>query len=157
MLDQALTLLAASGGAAVVSAAGTDAWGGLRGAVAGWLGRGDTHRERAELARLDRTAAALEAVGEQAEAERARQRAAWQAHVEGALASLAGREQLAAAGELRRILAEHGHPGGVSAGPGGVAAGGDVTVRAEGGSVAAGSIQGGVHLGPPSPPAPDQG
>ncbi|MGW3466207.1 hypothetical protein ACWDE9_44675, partial [Streptomyces olivaceoviridis] len=38
MLEQALTALAAAGGAAVVQAAGTDAWTGLRQAVARWFG-----------------------------------------------------------------------------------------------------------------------
>jgi hypothetical protein len=59
MLEQALTALAAAGGTAVVQAAGTDAWTGLRQAVARWFGRGDRQRERVELERLDRTAGEL--------------------------------------------------------------------------------------------------
>ncbi|MEU7584349.1 hypothetical protein AB0B50_42980 [Streptomyces sp. NPDC041068] len=59
MLDDAMTALAVAGSTAVVQAAGTDAWAGVRRAVAHWFGRGDEGRERAELARLDRTEAHL--------------------------------------------------------------------------------------------------
>lgn len=63
MLEAALAALAAAGGTAVVEAAGTDAWAGLRARVAQLFGRGDDGRERAELARLDATAAALTGAG----------------------------------------------------------------------------------------------
>lgn len=45
-----------------LAAAGTGAWQGFQEAVAGWFGRGDEERERVELERLDRCAAAIEAV-----------------------------------------------------------------------------------------------
>lgn len=89
MLDQALTALAAAGGAAVVQAAGTDLWTGLRQAVAGWFGRGDAEREQAELQRLDRTAAELRsAPADEAERLRIRAEAAWQARMEALLENL---------------------------------------------------------------------
>jgi hypothetical protein len=56
---------------------------------------------------------------------------------------------VAVAEQLRRLLDA---AGGVSAGDGGVAAGGDVNVHADGGSVAGGVIHGGVSMGNPPPP-----
>lgn len=55
----------------VVTAAGHDAWAGLRQAVARWFGRGDVQRECVELERREQTRAVLQAA-EPAEAERAR-------------------------------------------------------------------------------------
>lgn len=54
---------AAAGGTAVVEAAGSDAWAGLRARAARLFGRGDGGHERAEPARLDATAAALTGAG----------------------------------------------------------------------------------------------
>jgi hypothetical protein len=56
---------------------------------------------------------------------------------------------VAAAGQLWRLLDA---AGGGSAGDGGVAAGGDVKVHADRGSVAGGVIHGGVSMGNPPPP-----
>lgn len=142
MLDQALTALAAAGGAAVVQAAGTDLWTGLRQAVAGWFGRGDAEREQAELQRLDRTAAELRsAPADEAERLRIRAEAAWQARMEALLENLGEVERSRAAEELRTLLAEqNARGGGPTTGSGGVAVGGDLDIRADGGSIAAGVI-----------------
>ncbi|MER8002627.1 hypothetical protein [Streptomyces sp. NPDC095613] len=158
MLDQVLTALAASGGTAVVTAAGTDAWAGLRQAVARWFGRGDAQREQAELERLDQTRASLEAA-DAAEAERARIRleASWQARIEAALESLNEGERDQAGDHLRGLLAQHAPQGAVAAGRGGLAVGGNVDIRADGGSIAAGVIHGGAHIGTPPVPDPSQG
>lgn len=158
MLEQALTALAAAGGTAVVQAAGTDAWSKLRHEVARWFGRNDTQRERAELERLDRTASELE-TAEAAATERLRTRheAAWQDRIETLLDNLDETERAEAAKELRALLARHAPQGGVSTGPGGLAAGGNVDIRAERGSVAAGVVHGGVHIGRPPAPDPSQG
>lgn len=157
MLEQALIALATSGGTAVVQAAGTDAWAGLRRAVARWLGRGDTQREQVELERLDQTATALQGTGPgEAEQARIRQEAAWQARIETALESLTDAERVQAAEELRSLLAQHAPHGGVSA-PGGLAVSGNVDIHAEGGSIAGGVIIGGAHIGPPPAPDPSQG
>ncbi len=98
MLVEALTALAAAGGGAVVQAAGTDAWNGLRRRVADTLGRGDAAREHAELERLDHTARIL-APGASADitAERLRQEGLWQGRFETLLESLdaPGREHTA--------------------------------------------------------------
>jgi hypothetical protein len=171
MLEQALTALAAAGGAAVVEAAGTDAWGGLRQAVARWFGGGDPQRERAEGERLDQTAGEL-ATAEAAEAAgaagavegervRIRQEAAWRARIEAFLEGLDDTERSQAAEELRALLARHTPQAGVSAGHGELASelviGGSADIRAEGGSIAAGVIHGGAHIARPPAPDPSQG
>ncbi|WP_086710004.1 hypothetical protein [Streptomyces antimycoticus] len=158
MLDQALIALAASGGMAVVTAAGTDTWAGLRQAVARWFGRGDAQREQAELERLDQTAIAVEAADPvEGERVRLRQEAFWQARIEAVLEGMAGAERRQAADELRSLLAEHASQGGVSAGSGGLAVGGNADIRADGGSIAGGVIHGGAHVGSPTVPDPSRG
>lgn len=158
MLEQALTALAAAGGTAVVQAAGTDAWTELRQAVARWFGRGDRQRERVELERLDQSAGELEmAEAAMVERERIRQEAAWQTRIEAMLENLDDTERAQAAEELRNLLAQHTPQGGALAGQGGLAVGGNVDIRAEQGSIAAGVIHGGAHIGRPPAPDPTQG
>ncbi|MGK5451231.1 hypothetical protein [Streptomyces radiopugnans] len=154
MLEQALAALAAAGGTAVVQAAGTEAWTAVREAVARWFGRGDEQRERAELERLDRAADEL-AGAAGAELARVRQEAAWQARFENLLESAGGDERARLAEELRALLERHSPAGGASVGRDGMAVGGDVHVRADGG-VAGGVIHGGAHVHP-RPPGPAQG
>ncbi|WBB60603.1 NB-ARC domain-containing protein [Streptomyces sp. WMMC500] len=155
MLEQTLAALAMAGGTAVVEAAGTDLWGGFRDAMARWFGRGDDRREQAELERLDRTAAELEC-GQGAGDERARvrQEVSWQTRIESLLEDLDGPARAAAAEDLRALLTAHGPQGHVTAAAGGLAVGGDLTVRAETGSIAAGVVQGAVRLTPAPPRAP---
>ncbi|WP_331717876.1 hypothetical protein OG468_41335 (plasmid) [Streptomyces zaomyceticus] len=161
MLPEAMTALAAAGGTAVVQAATTDAWTGFRQRMAQWFGRGDQQRENAELERLDRTAGELESATSSgpAEAERAhvRHEAGWQARIEMLLENLADAERSRAAEELQTLLAQHTSQGGVSAGQGGLAAGGDVHIHAEGGSIAAGVLHGGAHIGHPPATGPSRG
>lgn len=160
MLPEALEALAAAGGTAVVQAAGTDAWAGFRDRLARLFGRGDEHQAGQVAGRLDQAAAALDQAG-QAEAEQVRSRleVSWQTRLEDLLDSLDGPDREATAGQLRELvdLAGRQAAGGVSAGEGGIAAGGDVTIRAEGGSVAGGVISGGVSIGDPPMPGPGQG
>ncbi|MGW5284445.1 hypothetical protein ACWERI_34165 [Streptomyces collinus] len=108
MLAEAMTVLAAAGGSAVVQAAGTDAWEGLRSRLAQWFGRGDAARERAELERLERSAAALEAADAgTADRVRTRQEAVWTTRIEALLEDLDDDEQRAqAADQLRQLLKE---------------------------------------------------
>jgi hypothetical protein len=156
VLAEAMTALASAAGAAVVNAAGTDAWESFRRQVARWFARGDHRREPAELERLDKTAADLEAIDAGGD-ERARIRleALWQARVEGLLESLEQAEREQAATQLRGILDEQAKVSpSVSAGPGGLAAGGKVVIRADGGSIAGGVIHGGASIGNPRQPAP---
>ncbi|MFI2199253.1 hypothetical protein ACH47Z_00430 [Streptomyces sp. NPDC020192] len=140
MLEQAWTALAAAGGAAVVRAAGTDAWTGLGEAVARWFARGDAQRERAERTRLDQTAGALRSADD-AERVRIREEAAWQARIEALLEGLDHIERVRAVEELRAVLAEHDRPG---------------TATADG-SIAVGAGHGGGRVGRPSVPVPSRG
>jgi hypothetical protein len=157
VLPEALTALAAAGGGAVVQAAGTDAWSAFRQRVAQLLSRGDSGNEHAELERLDQTAAALEEAGAgDTELVRVRQEAVWQTRFEALLESLDGQEREQAAERLQALLAQPG-TGAVTAGAGGVAAGGSVHISAQDASIAAGVIQGGAHLANPPQPASFQG
>ncbi|MFE0601653.1 hypothetical protein ACFW2T_14330 [Streptomyces sp. NPDC058892] len=111
MLPEALTALAAAGGAAVVQAAGSDAWEGLRSRLARWFGRGDAERERGELERLDRSAGELAAVdADTAERVRARQEAVWQTRIETLLEDLADDVQRTQAAALLQQLLEQAVP-----------------------------------------------
>ncbi|WP_328916287.1 MULTISPECIES: FxSxx-COOH system tetratricopeptide repeat protein [unclassified Streptomyces] len=105
MLVEGLSALAAAGGGAVVQAAGTDAWNGLRQRVGDLFGRGDSERARAEFVRLDRTAAAL-AEGTPADlaGERARQEGVWQGRFENLLENLDAPGQRRAVEQLRELL-----------------------------------------------------
>lgn len=156
-MPEALAVLATAGGTAVVQAAGTDAWEGFRRRVAVWFGRGDAERESGELTRLDQTASALDAGdGVSAERMRIRQEALWQARFESLLEGLAQDERDRAAAELQSLLDAHRSSGTV-VGDGGLAVGGDLNVSADNHSVAAGVVNGGVHLSPPPPPVSSQG
>ncbi|MGW0615701.1 hypothetical protein [Streptomyces sp. NPDC002788] len=108
MLTEALMAVAGAGGTAVVQAAGTDAWTGLRQRVARLVGCGDTQRERAELERLDCTAQALEEADATGETERTRlrQEASWQTRFESLLENLEDSEQQQVATELQALVAE---------------------------------------------------
>lgn len=108
MLAEAMTVLAAAGGSAVVQAAGTDAWEGLRSRLAQWFGRGDVARERGELERLEDSAAELEAADTGvADRVRTRQEAVWATRIETLLEDLDDDEQRAqAADQLRQLLEE---------------------------------------------------
>ncbi|MEU9853658.1 hypothetical protein [Streptomyces sp. NPDC047974] len=157
MLAEAMTALAAAGGTAVVQAAGTDAWTGVRGQVARWFGRGNPEREHAELERLDRTAGELEtAAPAEVERVRIRQEAAWQGRIQALLEGLEDAERDAVVDELTALRTRPASlDGGVSAGQGGVAVGGNVLVQADHSSAAA-LVMGNVTLGNPSRPGSHQ-
>jgi hypothetical protein len=106
MLEEALVALATAGGLAVVQAAGTDAWAGLREQVARLLGRGNKELEQAELVLLDQTAAAVLGPISQGEADSVRvdQQTMWRVRFESLLESLAGDTREQAATELQALL-----------------------------------------------------
>jgi hypothetical protein len=157
MLSEAMTALAAVGGTTVVQAASTDAWAGLRHQLGHWLGRGNPQRENAELERLDQTAGELNtAMPAELERVRVRQEAAWQVRIETVLESLDGTEQAQAAEQLSALLGQYVPRGGVSAGQGGQAVGGNVDIRADHTSAAAWNM-GSVTLGNPPQPGSPQG
>jgi hypothetical protein len=155
MSADAVVALATAGGMAVVQAAGTDAWAGVRQAVARLLGRGDARQEATELTRLDQMQAALRAEGDLA-GQRGRWEAVWQTRLEVLLEALDTQGRAAAAAQLAVVIAQ-AQPvrGGAHAAPGGVAAGGDLRIAAEGGSVAGAvvRVEGGVHTTGPFPSA----
>jgi hypothetical protein len=155
VLEEAFVALAASGSTALVQAAGTDAWEGIRNRMAKLFGRHDQQRERAELERLNYTAAILQQapVGEIEEL-RIRQEASWQTRIEDLLESLDADEREQVSVELRSIIDDGAVPARtISAEQGALAAGGNIDIRADRGSIAGGAIHGDVTIG--SPPKPD--
>ncbi|WAU81908.1 hypothetical protein O1Q96_20235 [Streptomyces sp. Qhu-G9] len=152
MLPEVLVSLAASGGGAVVQAAGTDAWSRLSSQVARWLGRGDAQSEQGELERLRDSASELVSAG-QAEHVRLHHEALWQERIERLLETLGDLERRQAAEELRGLLHGYARP----ADDTGPTVGRDVNVRADNGSIAANVLNGGAHIGLPPMPDPSQG
>lgn len=153
MSAEAVAAVAAAGGMAVVQAAGTDAWTTVRRAVARLLGRGSPEQEAAELTRLDQMQTALAGAGDLV-GQRERWEGVWQTRLELLLESVDAEERLAAVRQLTEIAALARARGlGVQTGNGGVAAGGDVRVSADGGSVAGAvvRVEGGVHVAGPLP------
>ncbi|MFK0045978.1 hypothetical protein ACIQU4_18025 [Streptomyces sp. NPDC090741] len=155
MLEQALVALAAAGGAAVVQAAGTDAWRGLRSALARWFGRGDEQREQDALEHLDGTEAELQSAEE---GTRRDQAVMWQTRITARLEDLRGDERASAAQELDALLRGRAPQGGETAGQGGVAvSGGQVSVSSTQNSIAAFTINGGASVSHPPEPDPSRG
>ncbi|MFI9114232.1 hypothetical protein [Streptomyces venezuelae] len=156
MLSEALTVLATTSGTAVIQAAGTDAWTGLRERVARLFGRRSERAEQATLERLDRTAAELEgATDDSAEQIQATLRSSWRDRLVELLEELDDTQRDEVAEELRQIVAaaSGARPpaSAPTAGDGGIAVGGSINNRADGGSIAAAVINGGVTLGPSQP------
>ncbi|MFI6650924.1 hypothetical protein ACIBI8_25385 [Streptomyces sp. NPDC050529] len=108
MLVEELVAVAAAGGGAIVQAAGTDAWNGIRGGFGRLFGRGEAGRERAELERLDQTRAVLETAREGEEAERVEiaQVSRWQTRLEALLEDLPEAEQRQVVAELQALVSQ---------------------------------------------------
>ncbi len=159
MLDEALAALAAAGGTAVVQAAGTDAWIGFRTRMARLLGRGDNQRERAELARLDQTAASLaEASPSDAERLRLHHEVAWQTRLEILLEGLTIAERIRFADELRDLINSACDAiGSVNSGASGITVGRNLLIESRDRSISAGIIYGDVSEYHAAPEAPDPG
>ncbi|MFC8941017.1 hypothetical protein ACFT1B_23250 [Streptomyces griseoincarnatus] len=105
MLVEALLALAAAGGGAIVQAAGTDAWNGVRSGIARVLGRGEEAREQAELERLDRTRTVLDAASEgEFNRVQAAQAAVWQNRLEMLLEELPDAQRQQAAVEIQNVI-----------------------------------------------------
>ncbi|MFJ8586757.1 hypothetical protein ACIRD2_19200 [Streptomyces sp. NPDC093595] len=117
--DEVMALTAAAG-AALVQAAGTDAWASLRAWAARWAGRVGERRQRAELEHLDAAEAALAAAADPAadagdrEAGDAEHRAGyWSGRFAALLRELPPEARAEAARELRALLPGTGQtPGG---------------------------------------------
>ncbi|MFD3481354.1 hypothetical protein [Streptomyces sp. NPDC058695] len=132
---------------------------GIRTAVARWFSRGDDEREQAELERLDRTAQELQAASEGTAGERvlSRQEGAWLGRFQDAYDGMDEHERGQALADLRALLEQHAPDIGASAGDGSFAATGDIHILADQGSIAAGVINGGASISPPSQPTSPQG
>lgn len=143
MLSEALTALTAAGGAAVVQAAGTDAWTTVRVRVARLFGRG---REQEILGELDATREDLARGGSGENAA-----ATWAERLSGLLRGLDAEERSEVARQLRELAAPHRFPT-----PGGPVFHGDVSIRADRG-VAGAVFNGTVHLENPRSPGRNEG
>ncbi|WP_432182465.1 hypothetical protein [Streptomyces sp. NBC_00063] len=158
MLPEIVSGLAGSGATALISAAGTDAWTGVRTRVVDLLRRGG-QQESAVLRRLDQTVTDLgqaNADGTRAEEVRSSLSRSWQTRFTDLLEDLPEAERDAAVAELEALVKhvrEHTPDSGARAGNGGQAVAGDMHIQASGGSMAAGVVHGGMHMGPPGPKA----
>ncbi|MFA7767922.1 hypothetical protein ACGFNX_41840 [Streptomyces sp. NPDC048723] len=142
MLVESLTALALAGGTAVVQAAGTDAWNGLRSRVGDLFARGDAAQADAELERLDHTAEVLNSANDLS-SELLRQEGVWQGRFEALLESFDAAGQERAAEQLREMLSF------LAASTGDVAIGTGKAAARQGGSAVTGvKRRGGSQTGP---------
>lgn len=158
MPDDALTGLAESSAAAVVGAVGTDGWSALREGLVVWFGRGSRSREQAALQQLNGTVVVIQLAGTDEERRR-EEETRWRTRFRNHLEDLNDAECERAAADLAKILAVAATVGRtVRAGDGGLAVGGDMSVRASGkGAVAAAVVGGDVSVTHPRLPDASQG
>jgi hypothetical protein len=143
--------LATLAGQTIVTAAVTDAWESARQKVARFFGRGDPGRTALAERRLDQTRDQLVAPSG---TDLTELRNSWQNRWADRLADLL-EEYPDAEAELRALVAEIAAQlpaGAVTATDHSLAAGRDITISADRGSVAAGVIHG--NVAPPDPPPP---
>jgi hypothetical protein len=138
-----LVALASTAASTLVAAMTTDVWRQVRTRLGRLLGRGDPRGESAVLEALDEDAQAVADAGGGESGVAGEVRSQWTGRLRDLL-----RMDPQAADQLRELVAElTAQQAGVSTTGHGVAAGGDVTIKADRGGVAAGTIEGGVHLG----------
>ncbi|MEV8547245.1 hypothetical protein [Streptomyces sp. NBC_01261] len=159
-MSEGIAALAAAGGAAVVQAAGTDTWEGVRTLVARLLGRGDPQQESAELQLLDRTHSELAGLGSDqlASHESGRWQGIWQTRLEMLIAGVSEGELGPYVDQLQRVIAlAQAQSAGFE--PQSVTAGRDLSVRSDHGSVAGGivSVEGDLRVERPFPPPVGEG
>jgi hypothetical protein len=151
MLAETLLALAALAGNTVVAAATTDAWEAARKGFARLLGRGDPKQTQVAEQRLEETRKQLAgAVATDSEQVRATLAAQWATRLADLLEENPGAEA-----DLRALVQQiqaQLPAGVVSAEDHSVAAGGNVSITASGGGVAAGVIHG--NVAPPDPTGP---
>ncbi|GGQ97829.1 hypothetical protein Saso_74220 [Streptomyces asoensis] len=157
VLAESIAALAAMGGAAVVQAAGTDAWAAVSVRMRRLLG-GSQSEGGPGVVLLERTTQEVSraAPAEERERVRAQWEGMWCRYLEAWLEGLDEGERASAAGVLREVGAL---VGAASAQGAAVQAGRDVVVRAESGSVAGAAVrvEGGIHLSGPFPEASGAG
>ncbi|MER5941069.1 hypothetical protein ABT121_27510 [Streptomyces sp. NPDC001928] len=154
MLDQTLLALASAAGIAVASAAGTDAWQGMRRRVAQILGRGGAE-ERVVLERLDGVVVELGRAGPEVRDQvRARVVAAWETRFHDLLDGADDERRAELVRHLNDLISYGNQARGEAhAGEGGLAVHGIVDIHADRGSAAAG-VMGDVTIGNPPRPGP---
>ncbi|MFE7661304.1 hypothetical protein [Streptomyces celluloflavus] len=158
MLSEALRTIAAEAGVAVVDTARSDLWAPFQQQVASWLAREGGQAERSALARLAETAAALRTTGDaEARAIAARHAVVWQDRFIALLEQLAADERVPAADHLRRLVRDHSSGSTGTAAAPGVIAGQNVRIQADHGALAAGVVNGDVHISFPPVPDPSRG
>jgi hypothetical protein len=153
MPGEVLIALAQWAGQTVAAAAVTDVWESAGQKFARLLGRGDPKKAEAAQRWLDATRAQLTAAGAEVEPVRVAQAQRWQGRFADLLDEDPGSEA-----ELRALVEEiqaELAASVVSAAGHSVAAGGNVTIGATSGGVAAAVIHGDVSAG--NPPSPDPG
>ncbi|GAA0486115.1 hypothetical protein ACFQ2B_16780 [Streptomyces stramineus] len=157
MLSEALSSIAAEAGVAVVETAGTDHWQLFGEQVACWLARGK-QAERADLARLAKTEAALRtAIDSSSRAVAARHAMVWQERFTAVLEQLSADERHPAAAQLQRLVRDHASGDAPAGAAPGVIAGENVRLQADHGSLVVGVANGDVHFTSPFRPGPAQG
>jgi len=152
--DEAISL-AALAARTVVTSAVTDAWRIARQGFASLFGRGDAERTEVAERRLETTReelAGLPTAEAEAEAVQSRLVAAWQTRLLDLLEE--NPEASAALSALVRQVQAQLPGRTVSAASHGLAVGGDVTITASEGAVAAGIVHGNVAPGNPTGPGP---
>lgn len=159
MLSDALRVIAAEAGAAVVDTADTEFWAPFQQRVVLWLTQDGGQTEDSELVRrLAQTAADLRtATDAEARAIAARHVVLWQDHFIALLAELGTDERGPAAERLRRLVRDHDTGDTRTAAAPSVLAGQNLRVQADHSSVAAGMVNGDIHLSFPSAPDPHRG
>jgi hypothetical protein len=153
-MEQELLSLASLAARTIVTAAGTDAWNSMKQGIARLLGRGEQSRCSAAELRLEQAREALDGIPvEDEEQVRAQLAAAWQTRLLDLL-----EEHPETVVDLRELVenVRAQLPAAVVSAPGGVAAGGDVTITASGGGIAAGTIHGGITAANPTRPGPER-
>ncbi|MEU9100634.1 hypothetical protein [Streptomyces sp. NPDC048361] len=153
MLAEELAAIAAAGAGALVQAAGTDAWTGIRDRVSHLFGR---EQEQRTSESLDLTLTALEHANPSSELAqvRARQAVYWQVRFEDLLNSLAAEQQQLAVVQLREVIEGMRQSGSPSDH---LSISGDVSVRATHGSVAGVLLTGDIHIENPLQPGSERG
>jgi hypothetical protein len=144
-------VLAATAGQELIKVMVTDGWASIRDRAALWFGRGDAQRAKQQAQQLDETRVAVQSGQLKQEAAASR----WQGRLEALLdehPELAD-DLHALVDDLRAVTATAS----VSSGDHGLAAGGNIDIRADAGSIAGGVIHGGASIGTPIQPDPSQG
>ncbi|WP_256076377.1 hypothetical protein [Streptomyces sp. BpilaLS-43] len=139
--------------------ADTELWAPFQQRVALWLTQDGGQSEESEpVRRLAQTAAALRmATDTEARAVAARHAVLWQDHFTASLEGLGAEVRGPAAERLRRLVRDHSAEARGTAAAPSVLAGQNLRVQADHSSVAAGMVNGDIHLSFPSAPDPARG